>query len=222
MPHKVGKSKWRWGNIERSSKEDLRRTVYGIWIKNGERGSFSKFWKTGKVDEDETSFIGFPTLVAKKVSRSRLPSLLDEIETYVENERFCRDNFEKYLTSDKYIDGELSSMYYGLFDHSGKCLALSYLNKVPAGCVLVAEIQCIFHGYGRKLLEDIFGRSEAIWLAANPDGGESLLEYYRSFELEETVLANSKWVNGKEEHFFFKASGKPREKILDFIKKAKV
>lgn len=221
MPHKVGK-KWKWGNIERSSKEDLRRTVYGIWIKNGERGSFSKFWKTGKVDEDETSFIGFPTLVAEKVSRSRLPSLLDEIETYVENERFCRANFEKYLISGKSVDSELSSMYYGLFDHDGKCLALSYLNKVPAGCVLVAEIQCMFHGYGKKLLEDIFGRSEAVWLAANPEGGQSLLEYYRSLGLEEFTIAHSKWVKGEEEHFFLKATGRSRDNILDFIEKAKI
>ena len=52
MPHRVG-NKWKWGNIERSSQEDLRKTVYGIWMKNGEKGSFSKFWKTGKVDESE-------------------------------------------------------------------------------------------------------------------------------------------------------------------------
>ena len=52
MPHKVGK-KWKWGNIERKSKEDLRKTVYGIWMKNGSKGSFSKFWKTGKVNEVE-------------------------------------------------------------------------------------------------------------------------------------------------------------------------
>ena len=51
MPHKSSSGKWKWGNIERSSKEDLRRTVYGIWQKNGGKGSFSEFWKTGKVTE---------------------------------------------------------------------------------------------------------------------------------------------------------------------------
>ena len=50
MPHKVGK-KWKWGNIERDSQEELRKVVYGIWMKNGKNGSFSKFWKTGQVDE---------------------------------------------------------------------------------------------------------------------------------------------------------------------------
>ena len=48
MPHKVGK-KWKWGNIERDSEDELRKTVWGIWKKNGGKGSFSKFWETGKV-----------------------------------------------------------------------------------------------------------------------------------------------------------------------------
>ena len=54
MPHKAG-GKWKWGNVERSSKEDLRKTVYGIWKKNGGKGSFSTFWKTGKVSESGTA-----------------------------------------------------------------------------------------------------------------------------------------------------------------------
>ena len=33
MPHKSG-HKWSWGNIKRSSKDDLRKVVYGIWMKN--------------------------------------------------------------------------------------------------------------------------------------------------------------------------------------------
>lgn len=53
MPYKVSGGKWKWGNIERKSKEDLRKVVYGIWMKGGSKGSFSKFWKTGKVYEDE-------------------------------------------------------------------------------------------------------------------------------------------------------------------------
>ena len=52
MPHKVG-SKWKWGNVERSSKKELLQTVYGIWKKNGGKGSFSKFWRTGSVSECE-------------------------------------------------------------------------------------------------------------------------------------------------------------------------
>ena len=47
MPHKVGK-KWKWGNIERDTQEELVRVVYGIWMKNGSKGKFEDFWRTGK------------------------------------------------------------------------------------------------------------------------------------------------------------------------------
>lgn len=48
MPHKVGK-KWKWANIERDTKQELVKVVYGIWVKNGKKGSFSEFWKHGKI-----------------------------------------------------------------------------------------------------------------------------------------------------------------------------
>ena len=310
MPHKVGK-KWKWGNIERSSKEDLRKTVYGIWMKNGSKGSFSKFWKTGKVNEDETAAsvkkIDFPAdeidslkdrlslvttrvsddfskfavgdtviapwgktyrvtsrieiddindhpyydeltqdqveflsdydkiavlqldeiqylsnMVFRKVPRDELVPLLDEIETYNESKRFKREQFEKYLGSDKAIDSEERSMYYGLFSSDGRCLALSYLNKTPGDCVLVAQISCVVPGHGRDLLNDIIKRSQAMWLAADPSASSSLLDYYRTFGLEEVVLDHSKWAGGDEEHFFLKASGKSKEQILAAIGKAKL
>ena len=54
MPHKVGKNKWKWGNIERSSKGDLAKTVYGIWRKNGGKGDFGTFWRTGKTSSSKS------------------------------------------------------------------------------------------------------------------------------------------------------------------------
>ena len=47
MPHKV-KNGWRWANIERPTKGELVKVVYGIWKKNGSKGEFSDFWETGK------------------------------------------------------------------------------------------------------------------------------------------------------------------------------
>ena len=79
-------------------------------------------------------------MVFKKVPRGKIMPLLDEIETYNESKRFKRESFEKYLRSDKVIDREDKSMYYGLFSLDGHCLALSYLNKTPDECILVAEI----------------------------------------------------------------------------------
>ncbi len=76
-------------------------------------------------------------------------------------------------------------------------------------------------GYGRILLQDIINKSCAMWLAADPKAEDTLLDYYRTFGLEEVVLDHSKWADGKEEHFFFKANGKSREKILSTIENAK-
>ena len=161
-------------------------------------------------------------MVFKKVPRNELVHLLDEIETYNESKRFRRERFEQYLGSRKSIDSEDRSMYYGLFSSDGRCLALSYLNKTPADCVLVAEIQCVVPGYGRPLLQDIISRSGAMWLAADPEGEDTLLDYYRKFGLEEVVIDHSKWADGKEEHFFLKADGKHRESILRILENAKI
>lgn len=220
MPYQSN-GKWKWGNIERKSKEDLRKTVYGIWMKNGSKGSFSKFWKTGKVDEAEDATNELEkfraNMVFKKVPRDELVRLLDEIEAYNENKRFKREQFEKYLSSNKTIDSEEKSMYYGLFSLDGHCLALSYLNKTPDDYVLVAQISCVVPGYGRCLLEDIISRSDAMWLAADPTAGSALVDYYRTFGLEEVILDHSKWANGNKQHFFLKADGKKRAEILSFL-----
>lgn len=65
MPVKTSSGKWKWGNIERDSKKELVQTVYGIWKKNGSKGSFSKFLKgthesinESKVIEDRLYFHG--------------------------------------------------------------------------------------------------------------------------------------------------------------------
>lgn len=36
--------KWKWGSIERDTKGELAKTVYGIWIANGKKGKFEDFW----------------------------------------------------------------------------------------------------------------------------------------------------------------------------------
>ena len=47
MPHKV-EGGWRWGNIERPTKGELVKVVYGIGQKNGAKGKVDDFWETGK------------------------------------------------------------------------------------------------------------------------------------------------------------------------------
>lgn len=66
MPLKTSGGKWKWGNIERSSKKELVQTVYGIWKKNGSKGSFSDFWHgKHKVNEDYASIYSSLTVKEK-------------------------------------------------------------------------------------------------------------------------------------------------------------
>lgn len=53
MPHKV-EGGWKWGNIERDTKGELVKVVYGIWQKNGAKGKFEDFWETGKTSGSST------------------------------------------------------------------------------------------------------------------------------------------------------------------------
>ena len=60
MSIKTASGKWKWGNIERDSKKELAQTVYGIWKKNGSKGSFSDFYHgthESIIDEDKTAMI---------------------------------------------------------------------------------------------------------------------------------------------------------------------
>ena len=53
MPHKV-ENGWKWGNVERPTKGELVKVVYGIWQKNGAKGKFEDFWETGKTTGSAT------------------------------------------------------------------------------------------------------------------------------------------------------------------------
>lgn len=53
MPYKVNNG-WKWGNVERPTKGELVKVVYGIWQKNGAKGNFEDFWETGKTTGSAT------------------------------------------------------------------------------------------------------------------------------------------------------------------------
>lgn len=160
----------------------------------------------------------------RKVERKDVPRLLDEIDGYVENRRYKRKQFEKYFESKKGIDSPSRSMFYGMFDsEDGKCLALSYLNKVPDDFILIAEIQSIFKGCGRILIENISSLCDNMWLAADPTAKKTLVEYYRQFGFDEKTYRKTKWSEGRPETFFFKTSDKRHGKELRrFLKKSVV
>lgn len=161
------------------------------------------------------TFRGKFSIYFRKVEKKDISRLLDEIDGYVENRRYKRIQFEKYLSSTKGIDSPSKSMYYGLFDsEDGKCLALSYLNRVPDDFVLIAEIQSIFKGCGKILIENISSLCDNMWLAADPTAKSTLVEYYRQFGFDEKTYRETKWSEGKKETFFFKTSDDKHKKEL--------
>lgn len=142
----------------------------------------------------------------KIIPRENIVSLLDDIDAYCENERFDRSKFSRYIGSEKLIDDDEHSCFLGMFD-GDKCLSMAYLNKVPEKFILIAQIQCVIHGFGKPLIEKIISLSRNLWLVADPDGGESLLDYYRQFGLKETT-------NGHGKTIFFKAENSRLAEML--------
>jgi hypothetical protein len=94
-------------------------------------------------------------------------------------------------------------------------VSLAVLKKYrDDGIILLAEVQSAVKGYGRPLIEDILSRSRNIWWCADPDGGDTLADYYRSFGVEEYLINRSKWVSGRPEIAFYKAEDPEAERII--------
>lgn len=143
------------------------------------------------------------------VEEHEVKKLLDLADTYVSNSNYNRKNFEKYLAD------RSPKQWVGLFDRSddnGKPLALAVLKPFPEHFQLVAELQSFVsgHGHGRRLLEWIVGAFESLWLACDVDGGDKLLDFYRSFKcLEEYRIPHSVFYSDRPpQSFFYKAARK--------------
>ena len=111
----------------------------------------------------------------KSIATDELNVILRDMPSYADNTRLKSDQFEKYLAA----DDAFATLWYGCFEN-GSCMALAVLKKYhDDGVILLAEVQSIVKGYGRPLIENILSRSRNIWWCADPDGGKSLVEYYR-------------------------------------------
>lgn len=146
-----------------------------------------------------------------------LKALLREMPSYADNPRLDISQFEKYLAD----DGAFATLWYGCFD-GGRCTALAVLKKYrDDGVILLAEVQSAVRGYGGPLIEDILSRSRNIWWCADPDGGESLVRYYRRLGVNEYLIRKSKWAGGRPETAFYKAEDPDAErKILATLRAA--
>ena len=53
-----------------------------------------------------------------------------------------------------------------------------------------------------------------IWWMADYTAGESLLDFYRQFNVKEVNIGPSRWSRGKDHHIFYQVSNDKNEKIL--------
>jgi hypothetical protein len=139
-----------------------------------------------------------------------LKSILRGMPSYADNPRLNMFQFEKYLTD----DSAFATLWYGCFDGS-RCMSLAVLKRYhDDGVILLAEVQSAVKGYGQPLIENILSRSRNIWWCADPDGGESLVEYYRQFGVNEYLIRKSKWVGNRPEYAFYKVEDPEHERII--------
>ena len=139
-----------------------------------------------------------------------LKSILRGMPSYADNPRLNMFQFEKYLTD----DSAFATLWYGCFDGS-RCMSLAVLKRYhDDGVILLAEVQSAVKGYGQPLIENILSRSRNIWWCADPDGGESLVEYYRRFGVNEYLIRKSKWVGNRPEYAFYKTEDPEHERII--------
>ena len=151
----------------------------------------------------------------RAISEADVKSLNNQFKNYTNNKRFNSEQFSKYFDE----KCKCQKIWYGCFKNN-KLMALSLLKKIPENFVLLAEFQTIVKGYGKLLLDDILSKSNNIWWCADPTGGESLVDYYRQFGLEEQLIKMSKWTNTPEYAFFKVSDAKHRQQILDVLAKA--
>ena len=152
---------------------------------------------------------------------SEVQDILKKSKSYVDlNPRFAAQKFtEQYARWNR--DLFPSMIWYGLFD-GDSCKALSLLEKDRNGIILLVEIQSLVKGFGKILLDEILQKASNFWLAVDPNSGETLVEWYRQFDLlKEHIVNHSIWADGNEQHFFYKSSNEEYEKmILSILRRA--
>ena len=111
------------------------------------------------------------------MSDDEVKDILDNSK--VENPRFEAAQFEKYY-------GQSGNNWCILQGGNGECLAMAVLemDNPEKGYVFVSEIQNLKKGYGKPLFQNIFKKYGKVWFMANPDAGDSLVQYYVGLGLE--------------------------------------
>lgn len=194
MPIKTSSGKWKWGNVERSSKKELVQTVYGIWKKNGSKGSFSDFLKGTheSIEEQKEKYFVTDLDYSKHIK-----PILDVFKSWP------HVNVENITKHDKDVKLKWFGLYTGHKLEDIVALVAIQTN-FDDYTINIANVCSNGHGNGKKLLDKIIDyysktdRKYLVWFA-DPNGGEKLKNYYRTNfpDAKETEEKNEWWQTSK-------------------------
>lgn len=156
---------------------------------------------TSYADLTEDEKTQLKSVLVLNLPHDKIETILDG--TAIENQRYNKVQLLKYVTDD-------NVEYIGLFsEFPRECLAMAALKfeQFSDNDCFIAEIQSFKKGYGKELILKLLKYQKRLWLTANPDGGESLLKFYRdsAFNFKEYVLNNAAMMYGKPLHVFYTA-----------------
>lgn len=196
MPIKTSSGKWKWGNVERSSKKELVQTVYGIWKKNGSKGSFSDFLKGTheSIEEQKESYF-----VTDLDYNKHIKPVLDILKKW---NRIEIGNITKHA-DDKSM--KWFGIYKGRSIEDIVALAAVYIDKADKE-IFFNQINSGEKGMGKYLTDRMIeyfkknknGCDHISWLS-DPGSGEKLKDFYRTNfpDAEETEEKNEWWQTSK-------------------------
>lgn len=135
------------------------------------------------------------------VDEDEVMDILDA--AYVTNPHFDEQHFLKYLTRSEQYAWKCLYFDDGTRSRPVAMCVLQYSYPMPSYCY-IAEIQSFEsgHGFGKKLLEHVLMFNDQVWLIADATAGEKLLDFYRSFGLDECSAWSEYWK--AEAHAFSK------------------
>lgn len=196
IPKMIGKLQHRWPCCNGGSKR-----------KKDKNGKAKKYYPekgmkviTSYADLTEDEKVSLKPVLVYNIPFDRVPEILDN--TIIENPRFDRTQFTKYLTGSDARDLEV----VGLFDKfPTECLAMAVLafDFAKADDCYICEIQSFKKGYGKALIQKLMKYQKKLWLHADITASESLLDFYRDpdFKFEEYVIPTSTY--DCPIHFFY-------------------
>lgn len=196
MPIKTKSGKWKWGNVERSSKKELVQTVYGIWKKNGSKGSFSNFLKGMHESTEELKERYFVTDLDYS---KHIKPVLDILKKWKKMEI---GNITKN-------SGDKSMKWFGIYKgRSIKDIVALAAVRIDKGDkeIFLNQINSGEKGMGKFLIDKMIeyfkknknGCDHISWFS-DPGSGEKLKDFYRANfpDAEETEEKNEWWQTSK-------------------------